>query len=1101
MKKLLYTLLLLPLGLFAQTIMSIEQDRPLNLVSGWNIIGFTCNEPIDVVDAFLPIVDKVIIAKDNNGGAYLPEFGFNGIGFFEYGYGYQLKLTETITDFQFCPFLVPLVEGCMDSTAFNYNSSANLDDGSCYPFVYGCLDNLYIEYNDFANTDDGSCETLIVWGCIDESALNFNEEANADDGSCIYPIGGIEFQLNYGWNLVGFTGCEITPIEEALQDALANGSLEETFDIIKDVRGRMWHPALGDNSPLTHLTPGEGYFMKVKPGQATTVSFSEAYCNDITYQLNSGWNMVGYTGDEVSNVVSAIEDALVNGNSIQETFDLIKDVRGYFWNEFFDGLGTLTPGEGYFMKVKEGQETTLSFTDNSTQVFSNNLGVEFTIPATDNNMSVIFPIGSLSGFAGNEIYVGTEDYSDYITVSENHIINEDGSVGIAVIGNASAYSESNLANWGDNLHFRITSSDGALINIDLNPAIAYNPNGVHIVSEQLGFSIDGEQVVFGCINSSYVEYDSSANLNDGSCSTEAVFGCMDSLACNYNPDANMADGSCEYANLGYDCNGNIAEYVVGMEAEGGIVFYVNSTGERGLVVSPETLTEYLDNYYDWGCYGEDVDGADQLGIGFGYQNTIDIIEQNCSTSNGEPNIAQIAMDYSYGEYEDWFLPSIDELETIFHNVASILAINNDWIASSTEKNPNQVYCVDFQGPQANYHSNGKNSNNARFVRAFGNWTMGCIDSLACNYNPEANMADGSCEYANEGYDCEGNVCPEDPVFLNWLQHNYPSYLINSTCIDVESVSSYTGPIIIGPDSTMQNIDGIQYFNTTYLEINGLSQLVEIPNISGMTNLETLAIGNNDVLTTLPDLSDLTNLSTIGIGYNNSLESLPDLSELSNLTFLDINDNYSLTTLPDLSGLSNLDTLLIYNNSSLECALGYPEQIIIEEDWPPVCGEEVTYQVGDLAEGGIVFYVDSTGQHGLVAAMEDLEGTYEWGCYEQGVNGADGTSIGTGNQNTMDIVNQGCTTENGGITAAQAALDAEINGYSDWYLPSNDELVEMYYTIGNGGPEGNIGGFSSLWYWSSSEVSNVGAWLFSFVYGGASLNSKLDTYRVRVIRAF
>ena len=72
MKKLLYTLLLLPLGLFAQTIMSIEQDRPLNLVSGWNIIGFTCNEPIDVVDAFLPIVDKVIIAKDNYGGAYLP---------------------------------------------------------------------------------------------------------------------------------------------------------------------------------------------------------------------------------------------------------------------------------------------------------------------------------------------------------------------------------------------------------------------------------------------------------------------------------------------------------------------------------------------------------------------------------------------------------------------------------------------------------------------------------------------------------------------------------------------------------------------------------------------------------------------------------------------------------------------------------------------------------------------------------------------------------------------------------------------------------------------------------------------------------------------
>ena len=49
------------------------------------MIGFTCNEPIDVVDAFLPIVDKVIAAKDNNGSVYLPEYNFNGIGNFTVG--------------------------------------------------------------------------------------------------------------------------------------------------------------------------------------------------------------------------------------------------------------------------------------------------------------------------------------------------------------------------------------------------------------------------------------------------------------------------------------------------------------------------------------------------------------------------------------------------------------------------------------------------------------------------------------------------------------------------------------------------------------------------------------------------------------------------------------------------------------------------------------------------------------------------------------------------------------------------------------------------------------------------------------------------------
>ena len=179
------------------------------------------------------------------------------------------------------------------------------------------------------------------------------------------------------------------------------------------------------------------------------------------------------------------------------------------------------------------------------------------------------------------------------------------------------------------------------------------------------------------------------------------------------------------------------------------------------------------------------------------------------------------------------------------------------------------------------------------------------------------------------------------------------------------------------------------------------------------------------------------------------------------------------------------------------------------------GNELTqYQVGDLTEGGIVFYVDETGQHGLVAALEDLtEGAtdpyglgygYEWGCYFENVSGADGAAIGTGYQNTMDIVNQGCATENGGITAAQAALDAEINDYSDWFLPSNDELNEMYNTIGPGGLGSNIGGFGNSndsYYWSSSEINNMTAWSIDFGNGGTGDDDKVNPSRVRVIRAF
>ena len=117
-----------------------------------------------------------------------------------------------------------------------------------------------------------------------------------------------------------------------------------------------------------------------------------------------------------------------------------------------------------------------------------------------------------------------------------------------------------------------------------------------------------------------------------------------------------------------------------------------------------------------------------------------------------------------------------------------------------------------------------------------------------------------------------------------------------------------------------------------------------------------------------------------------------------------------------------------------------------------------------------------------------------------VDGADGQAIGTGYQNTMDIVNQGCSTENGGIIAAQAA---HINGYSDWYLPSKDELVEMYNTIGNGGPERNVGGFLEDGWpcWSSSENNNNYAWSVYFIDGFTDLLNKNYSGRVRVIRAF
>ena len=79
-----------------------EEGFSIILLNGWNLIGYSCDTPINAETAFEPIIDILIIAKDNSGNAYLPLWNFNGIGDLFGGFGYQLKITEQVSNFNIC---------------------------------------------------------------------------------------------------------------------------------------------------------------------------------------------------------------------------------------------------------------------------------------------------------------------------------------------------------------------------------------------------------------------------------------------------------------------------------------------------------------------------------------------------------------------------------------------------------------------------------------------------------------------------------------------------------------------------------------------------------------------------------------------------------------------------------------------------------------------------------------------------------------------------------------------------------------------------------------------------------------------------------------
>lgn len=152
-----------------------------------------------------------------------------------------------------------------------------------------------------------------------------------------------------------------------------------------------------------------------------------------------------------------------------------------------------------------------------------------------------------------------------------------------------------------------------------------------------------------------------------------------------------------------------------------------------------------------------------------------------------------------------------------------------------------------------------------------------------------------------------------------------------------------------------------------------------------------------------------------------------------------------------------------------------------------------YNVGDIGPAGGYIIYDRGAEYTngewrfLEVAPSDMAGTTSWGDYCSGTQ----TAVGTGKENTDLLVEQKYD------VIAEKVRNLTINGYSDWFVPSKDELNLMYTVLQKNG----LGNFKNDLYWTSSNASDYYAWFQNFANGRQDSQLRSSHNYVRPLRRF
>jgi hypothetical protein len=448
---------------------------------------------------------------------------------------------------------IPGVLGCMDSTALNYDSLANMDDGSCIAIVYGCTNSLAFNFDPTANVDDGSCVSIII-GCMDSTAFNYNPLANTNDPlSCIPVIYGCMDDTMYNYNAAANTDDgSCIPVVFGCTDpnAFNYNSLANTNN------GSCIPVVLGCTDP-----------------------------NAFNFNINANTD----DGSCVPVVYGCTDSTAINYDPLANTIvGCIYTILGCTDPTAFNYNVNANTDDGSCIPVIIGCTDINALNYDSTA--NTNSGCIYPIyGCTDPTMFNYNVNANVDDGSCIPVILGCID-----TNAINYCDSCNTNVGCIypILGctDPTMFNYDPLANTDDGtcVPFIYGCTDASMFNFD---PLANTDNGSCI------------PFIYGCTDSTQFNYDPTANTDNGSC-IPFIYGCTDNTAFNYNPLANTLDNSCCYISGCTDSTSLNYDPLACYDDNSCITIVVGCTDVAAYNYNPSA--NVLDStacLYDAGCYG------------------------------------------------------------------------------------------------------------------------------------------------------------------------------------------------------------------------------------------------------------------------------------------------------------------------------------------------------------------------------------------------------------------------------------------------------------------------------------------------------------------